>query len=812
MEYFRWARDMVRYLGAAIREHLADIWKSLTGEDVLPHARERGSVGPFFRRQAKREADFAKPGMPNVTENPTVNEATGATAKPNMGSIFAPDTPPGTNPFAIWARRAGNMILKQWREALPRAGEIVEKVPESPVISGHQRMIEREVSYMVRFSEEPWRQALRAREETELVDFEHQVVTRYQLFRAQGMDVDAAKAKAYSEVPPDCQALLMQRDVRRPIEKWSTGVLKTTLPDDVEGPYVARLTNEEGKAVVDLHPQITNWGRHIRASLGSFDRSRVYGTMKEGITADPPVQYDPLTSSTFQRELYSTRLENTARYLQELKDGGVLFEKNDKAGAIAAHDMLQRTPVVRPSRVIRPVRGGKRGNIGPVTLVRGFGGADYWARSRVEAQFLEQNLNPAQSGGTLSKMVRVANAFARNPNLMYNPLPHVTKNMAMKYVLQRVGNLTFQKLAAEYASDATRRAITDQVLPMPTTGTRIPQLRALEAGSYGQRVAAKWGKWLSVNHFSPRFIFAKADPAMRHALLWSYVRKGLTPQEAANHVWVDLIRYDENSGALNFWKSIPFNFFAPWRLGTYVSLFKALRSHPIRALLFIGALEYMREIIYRKLGWWTHLPIDYLEAPLVEAIQDPKTIPGILGTTALFGPGGAQAALVIDDLVKALHGEPGLEARAINMFWGLSQLYNIPQQFAQYLRDHDPKHLGLIISSAAFGTHEALRYQPRRFASFIPESWPGMEKSAQVKEAEALQAKIQQKLQKARTTYEAHHGVSAALSYGTEEGQMEALRRAAGERPGARYGPTTRRRPQGALGTTGRRPPGALSR
>jgi hypothetical protein len=87
-----------------------------------------------------------------------------------------------------------------------------------------------------------------------------------------------------------------------------------------------------------------------------------------------------------------------------------------------------------------------------------------------------------------------------------------------------------------------------------------------------------------------------------------------------------------------------------------------------------------------------------------------------------------------------------------------------------------------------------------------------MEKSAQVKEAEALQAKIQQKLQKARTTYEAHHGVSAALSYGTEEGQMEALRRAAGERPGARYGPTTRRRPPGALGTTGRRPPGALSR
>ena len=122
--------------------------------------------------------------------------------------------------------------------------------------------------------------------------------------------------------------------------------------------------------------------------------------------------------------------------------------------------------------------------------------------------------------------MRIANAFTRNPNLLYNPLPHVTKNMAFKYALARVGNYSLFKSAREFGTDAQMRARFEAVMPMPATGARLPQLRALEAGSYLERMLGKAGKILSGNHFSARFNFAKADPAMRYALWKTYVKKG----------------------------------------------------------------------------------------------------------------------------------------------------------------------------------------------------------------------------------------------------------------------------------------------
>jgi hypothetical protein len=388
----------------------------------------------------------------------------------------------------------------------------------------------------------------------------------------------------------------------------------------------------------------------------------------------------------------------------------------------------------------------------------------------------------------MGKMVRVANMFGRNPNLMWNPLPHATKNMAFKYALARIGNYGFTKAVREYGTNQQMRTRFETVMPMPKSGRTLPQLRALEAGTYAERIAAKAGRILSINNFSARFNFAKADPALRYALWKTYVKKGLSDQAAANHVWVDLIRYDENSGALSFWKGWPGNYFATWRLGSYVSLFKQLRHHPIRSLLFIGAIEYLREVIYRKFGWWTHLPVDYVDAPLADAIERPSSIPGVIATTVMFGPGGGQAPHTISDVMKTLQGDPGQWARIVNMFWGISQLFNMPQEFKAYLKDKDPKHLALMLQSAALSTHSALKYEPHRLAKFVPEWKPfgieiGLTKSALVREAEALQAKVQAKTEKARETYERRHGISASLEYRTEAGQMEALRRAAGQRP-----------------------------
>jgi hypothetical protein len=107
----------------------------------------------------------------------------------------------------------------------------------------------------------------------------------------------------------------------------------------------------------------------------------------------------------------------------------------------------------------------------------------------------------------------------------------------------------------------------------------------------------------------------------------------------------------------------------------------------------------------------------------------------------------------------------------------------MPQEFNAYLKDKDPKHLALILQNAAFSTHSALKYQPHRLMQWLPESMPGLEKSALVRQAEGLQAKIEAKTEKARATYEKRHGIGPTLEYRTEAGQMEALRRAAGVHP-----------------------------
>src|SRR5262249_31633341 len=132
---------------------------------------------------------------------------------------------------------------------------------------------------------------------------------------------------------------------------------------------------------------------------------------------------------------------------------------------------------------------------------------------------------------------------------------------------------------------------------------------------------------------------------------------------------------------------------------------------------------------------------------------------------------------------KAVHGDPGERERVINMFWGLAQLYNVGHEFYAFTKDGNPKHLVSILTTAAFSTHTALTYQPRRATQWLPESLPGMTKSPTVRQAEALQAKIQARTEKAQATYEARHGIQAALDYQTEQGQLRALQRSAGVHP-----------------------------
>lgn len=44
MDFVRWSANMVKHLGEAIKDHLASIWRSITGQNILPQARQRGSL------------------------------------------------------------------------------------------------------------------------------------------------------------------------------------------------------------------------------------------------------------------------------------------------------------------------------------------------------------------------------------------------------------------------------------------------------------------------------------------------------------------------------------------------------------------------------------------------------------------------------------------------------------------------------------------------------------------------------------------------------------------------------------------------
>ena len=64
--------------------------------------------------------------------------------------------------------------------------------------------------------------------------------------------------------------------------------------------------------------------------------------------------------------------------------------------------------------------------------------------------------------------------------------------------------------------------------------------------------------------------------------------------EASNNAWIDLVRYGTRSDLVDFWKSIPMNFFVPWRIGTLTTLLKQAKNHPIRTAIIVGGIDYLR--------------------------------------------------------------------------------------------------------------------------------------------------------------------------------------------------------------------------
>jgi hypothetical protein len=701
----------------------------------------------------------------SVPEPPKVNQGNGGAKEPPSGSTFRySDIPPDKDPAVIQALRIDNKFKAWWNNVWPRSLEIIGRYRRSPVITAHEQFLTTMRSYLREYTKEPWWKALRDHSETELVDLEHRAVLRYQHEIAQGASQREAFFKSLENTPPWYQAIVHWRQTRIPIEIEAAKTLGVDPPVFMEGPYVARLTAEEAQNVFDLKRAVT-LNKNITKTLGSFDKSREFDTMKQGVEAG--IRYEPVRRGVLVRELTSVKMQASADLVNTLKNEGVLFE--NPRDAIAAS---------------------KTGKIGKV---KGLTTEDLYARSPEEAQFLQHNIG-TQPRAAFGKLQQLLNTYVRNPSLI-NPFPHVTKNMAFKYLLARVNNFTLRRDVAEYANATNKelKARFDKVMPFGDAGEPVPQIMAREAGSFWEKVTSKG---LRINDPSSKFIFEKADPAMRYALWKSYVRKGMDDMEAAGNVWIDLVRYNENSGAMSAWKSWPFNFFVPWRLGTYVSLAKAIRSHPIRTLLTIGAIEYLREIRYRKSGMWTHLPVDYVDAPLATMVEGATKVGdvrsavdatmgtvAIAATTAMFGPGGGQAPSTIKDAMGFLQNDPRERDRVLNMFWGISQIYNMPREFLAYREDGNWQHLVNLLTEATLAEHSALKYEPRRLMMWLPEWMPGMQKAEIIKNAEALRAITEAKREKAQATFDRNHGLGTNYHLTKEEQQVMELRQAAGARP-----------------------------
>jgi hypothetical protein len=386
-------------------------------------------------------------------------------------------------------------------------------------------------------------------------------------------------------------------------------------------------------------------------------------------------------------------------------------------------------------------------------------GGDWWARTEQEAKFLENNLTePTRGTNLVSSFVHYANAFIRTPGLL-NPLPHLTKNMGMKYLLARgpAGAYDLPRKVMEYArgSNPTRLAEFEEAMPFSKSGKTAQDILHTELHEGTIRDAIKHATRAATapsRAFSQKMIFKYGDPAMRYALYDSFRRKGMDIYEAGNHAWVDLVRYGTRSWFTDEWKSIPMNFFVPWRFGTVASVAKQLGGrglqHGLATAATIGTIEYLREMRYRQTGRWMHLPIDYVEKPIAQIVQErnPYDLPAIVGTMAVFGPGGDFAASELKDMLASFESgsgrglqDPAVRQRMKNMFWGISQLYEVPKEIHAGLESGDPERWINAFVSLATGEHDALNYEPRRLGKFLPESMPGMKRSDKVALAEALQ-------------------------------------------------------------------------
>lgn len=582
-------------------------------------------------------------------------------------------------------------------------------------------------------------------------DIEHSRVANFLSNMATGMSPSAAKYNSMAAAPQWFREAEAYRASMLPLERRAKRFLGMTPTPERWGPYWAREVIKDESA--SLRGKRGMFGE-LKTNVGTAELERKYPTMRSGEQAG--VAYDDPRVAWLNRELHSLRLIETANYMGRLENR-VVFRTEEAARAAAG--------LPAGAKVYR---------------LKALPGAPEWFVPYYEEwKFLLDNLRDPDRG-KMAFLGSWAQALARNPNLV-NPLPHIIKNMAYKYRLAG-GKLT--QLPADWQEfrQGTSPAVTvfKKVMPFDETGMTSTEMyhRAITGIRRENWPAVARFTDLALNatigrahRMSAKVIFSQADPAMRFSLWKQYYSRGMSAEEAAQNVWIDLIRYGTRSTVVDAWKATPFNFFVPWRLGTVTSLYKQLTDHPLRAAMFIGAVDLLREIRYRQTGRWTHLPIDYIETPIAEILQSKdkgdaaKSLIAATLATIFAGPGGAYLFTTMRDVANdiQLRGE---WSRLRNMFWGLSQIYDglaSSKEVAQAVAAGDMKKAaeaaGHLLTTAAIAEHSALNYRPRRLMAALPEVGPWLQKSVEVKMAERMQQSIEirgERKEKIREIFKQH--------------------------------------------------------
>lgn len=683
------------------------------------------SHAPDYSTGAPSAAEFSKDLFPTSKQTPL--------SPPPLPGEGLADTPPGkwramfqdeTGHLDIgkaWTemRALASKGLRRGKDALPQELAVLRARPESKVITEVERL---NVGLGDRMDQDivkqPWFKALRQLTPDTLNQLEAQAVREWEA----GGRTPQALQQAIAKWPKELQEYVQYRNTALRGEQAARGYLGLDPIPETPGPYLPRMTDAEARDVARAGGQL-GVGRSLQTTVKGAQHGREFATQLEGEAAQ--VAYIDRRAAITMREWNSLKLRHTAQLIRNL-EGETLFRTKDAA------------------KLASPT--------GQAFAIEGLPGAQrWWTPTREEAVFLAQNLKDTGTSGALQTLKHYGDALFRNPNL-FNPSPHVTKNMWIKYLLasgHKAPRLIQDGIEFTRRSDPKMMALFEEYMPHAknTTGAFGALQEALPhegiAGA-GYRLTKAAGL---INKPSSTFIFKYADPAMRYSLFKNYISKGMSPQEAANHTWIDLVRYSTRSQLTDMWKAWPMNFFVPWRFGSVATLVKQSMYHPIRTAMIIGGVDYLREIRYRKTGRWTHLPWDYAEGPIALGIDEPSKIPSQVVATAAFGPSGEFAARQLGQLLIDVGKlDPGALAGDLGKtLWGLSQLSDAATQGMKAWGEGDLMALADGLAGIILGERSALNYRPHRLASNLPEWLPGLEKSVKVDMAERLQEQAQLK-------------------------------------------------------------------